>query len=131
MHIDQVIVAIPLFVGLVGVGLAVFERGYKRFLDARKEDPTLKWDNSYMINILISAGGMSAIIAGVIPVLMEMIPDVVTAITVVSLVGNFFGGYLGTYRILDGLNNSTEQKTQLAKKNSIIAEQEKTIAKNP
>lgn len=114
MHIDQVMVAVPLVVGLIGVGLAVFERGYKRFLDAKKEDPSLTWDNSYLINILISAGGMAAIIAGVIPALVEMVPETSTPLTLVSLIGNFLGGYLGTYRILDGLNNTTEQKVKLA-----------------
>lgn len=114
MHIDELIIAIPLIVGLVGVSLAVLERGYKRFLDAKKEDPTLTWDNSYLVNILISAGGMSAIIAGVIPALVEMIPEISTPVTLVSLIGNFLGGYLGTYRILDGLNNATEQKIHAA-----------------
>lgn len=114
MHIDELIIAIPLIVGLIGVSLAVFERGYKRFLDAKKEDPSLVWDNSYLVNILISAGGMAAIIAGVIPALVEMVPDPTTPLTLVSLIGNFLGGYLGTYRILDGLNNTTEQKIKLA-----------------
>lgn len=115
MHIDELIIAVPLLIGFVGVGLALFERGYKRFLDARKEDPSLKWDNSYLINILISAGGMSAIIGGVIPALIEQIPDVNTPITIISLIGNFGTGYLLTYRILDGLNNMTEQKIEIAR----------------
>lgn len=129
MHVDELIIAIPLVVGLVGISLAVGERGYKRFLDAKKEDPSLVWDNSYLINILISAGGMSAIIAGVVPTLIEMIPDISTPMTIASLIGNFLGGYLGTYRILDGLNNSTEQKIHMAAKNATIEAQEKTITK--
>lgn len=131
MHLEPIIYSIPIIVGLVGVGIAVFERGYKRYLDARKEDPSLKFDSSYIVNILISSGGMAAIIGGVIPALTEQLGEPSTAITFISIIGNFALGYLATYRILDGLNNATEQKTQMAKKNAVIAEQEKTIAKNP
>jgi hypothetical protein len=113
MHIDEIIIAIPIIVGLVGVSLAILERGYKRFLDARKEDPTLKWDSSYLINILVSSGGSAAIIAGVIPALTEQLGDVTAPITVISVIGNFALGYLLTYRVLDGLNNATERKTEL------------------
>lgn len=131
MHLEPIIYSVPIIVGLVGVGIAVFERGYKRFLDARKEDPSLKFDSSYIVNILISSGGMAAIIGGVIPALTEQLGEPSTTITLISIIGNFALGYLATYRILDGLNNATEQKTQLANRNAIIAEQEKTIAKNP
>ena len=113
MHIEEIVLAVPIFLGLVGVGLAVAERGYKRYLDAKKEDPTLTFDSSYLINILISSGGMAAIIAGVIPTLTEQLGEVTTPITVVSVIGNFALGYLATYRILDGLNNITEQKVKL------------------
>lgn len=112
MHIDEIILAVPIVLGLVGVGLAVAERGYKRYLDAKRENPALTFDSSYLINILISSGGMSAIIAGVIPTLTEQLGEVTTPITVISVIGNFALGYLATYRILDGLNNVTEQKIQ-------------------
>lgn len=123
MHLDPIIYSIPIIVGLVGTGIAIFERGYKRFLDARKEDPSLVFDHSYLINILISSGGMAAIIGGVIPALTEQLGEPSSTITMISIIGNFSLGYLLTYRILDGLNNATEQKTQLAAKNSIIQEQ--------
>jgi hypothetical protein len=114
MHIEEIVFAVPIVVGLIGVGLAIFERGYKRYLDAKQEDPTLTFDHSYMINILISSGGMAAVIGGVIPALTEQIGDITTPITVISVLGNFGLGYLLTYRVLDGLNNATEQKIKLA-----------------
>jgi len=129
MHLEPIIYSIPIIVGLIGVGIAIFERGYKRFLDAKKEDPSLTFDWSYLVNILISSGGMAAIIGGVIPALTEQLGEPSNAITLISIMGNFGLGYLLTYRILDGLNNSTEQKIQMASKNVTILEQEKTIAK--
>lgn len=129
MHLDPIIYSVPIIVGLIGTGIAIFERGYKRYLDARKEDPTLKFDWSYLVNILISSGGMAAIIGGVIPALTEQLGEPSSVITLISIIGNFSLGYLLTYRILDGLNNVTEQKIKVAVKNATILAQEKTIAR--
>ena len=107
---------IPLIIGLVGVAFAVLERGYKRFLEQQKLEPDLKFGGTYMLNLLISTGIGTALVAGVIPtVITEMgTVDQITELTLASIFLNFILGYSVTYRILDALNTSTDRKIELA-----------------
>lgn len=104
-------------IAIIGVIIAVVERGLKRYYDEKAENPTIKFSSSYIINILISGGGMSAIIIGVLPVVAENFqnPEQPIAITVFSVMSAFGFGYLTTFRILDGLNNRTEEKVEVAR----------------
>ena len=109
MAIDQA--SIPLIVGLIGVLVAVLERGYKRYLEEKKLNPELKFDGAYMLNLLVSAGIGTALVATVIPALITAVQgQVPTEVTVASLFLNFILGYTTTYRILDAMNTSTDNK---------------------
>jgi hypothetical protein len=109
-------IEIPLVVGLIGVAFAVLERGYKTYLEAKKSNPTLKFDAAYMLNLLISTGVGTALVATVIPTLITELTGQTTAlpITIGGLILNFILGYTVTYRILDALNNSTDKKMEIA-----------------
>jgi hypothetical protein len=113
---------IPLIVGLLGVAVAVLERGYKRFLEEKKLDPTIKFGGTYMLNLLVSTGVGTALVVAVIPALItslqtgqEVSEGVVVVVGFASVILNFILGYTTTYRILDALNTSTERKLELAR----------------
>ena len=106
---------IPLIVGLVGVAVAILERGYKRFLEERKEKPDLKFGGVYMLNLLVSAGAGTIIVTAIIPALIGAISEQVGTYTGVAAIFINLGlGYGLTYRFLDGLNTSTDKKMELA-----------------
>ena len=106
---------IPLIIGLVGVAIAVLERGYKRYLEQKKTEPTIKFGAPYMLNLLISTGVGTALVTAVIPTLVENIGQTVEIpVTVGALLLNFILGYTVTYRILDALNTSTDKKMEIA-----------------
>ena len=106
---------IPLIIGLVGVAIAVLERGYKRYLEQKKLEPGLKFGGAYMLNLIISTGVGTALVAGVIPTVISQIltnTDVNIPVTTGAILLNFILGYTVTYRILDGLNSSTDHKLE-------------------
>ena len=108
---------IPLVIGLIGVAFAVLERGYKRFLEARKADPTIKFGGTYMLNFILSTGIGTALVTAVIPTLVSQITgetQIALPVTVGAILLNFILGYTVTYRILDALNTSTDKKLELA-----------------
>ena len=108
---------IPLVIGLIGVAFAVLERGYKRFLEARKAEPTIKFGGTYMLNFILSTGIGTALVTAVIPTLVTQITgetDITLPVTVGAILLNFILGYTVTYRILDALNSSTDKKLELA-----------------
>lgn len=117
---------IPLIIGLVGVAFAVLERGYKRFLEQKKLEPDLQFGGTYMLNLLISTGIGTALVAGVIPTLITEMGtvDEVAELTLASIFLNFILGYTVTYRILDALNTSTDRKIELAEIEAKEAEAE-------
>jgi hypothetical protein len=100
--------AIPILVGLIFVGWAVLERGYKTFLEARKVDPTIKFSGAYMLNLLISTGVSSVVIITIIPTLLNGLNSIPVGITVSTLILQAILGYETAYTILDKLNKSTE-----------------------
>lgn len=108
-------IEIPVIVGLIGLSLALLERGYKRFLDEKKEQPDLKFGLAYLVNMLVAGGG-SAVLVGIIPALLTQLGDMPTTISIVVLGQQFLLGYLTAYRALDGLNKRTDDKVELANK---------------
>ena len=112
---------IPLIVGLVGVGVAILERGYKRYLEEKKLNPDLKFDSTYMLNLLVSTGIGTVIVTTIVPALIAALSKTPVDETIVQFAGlsaiilNFILGYTLTYRILDALNTSTEKKLALVK----------------
>jgi hypothetical protein len=110
---------IPLIIGLVGVAIAVLERGYKRYLEQKKIDPTIKFGGTYMLNLLISTSVGTALVTAVVPAVISAIIGTIesetpVAFTISSMFLNFVLGYTTTYRILDALNTSTDRKMELA-----------------
>lgn len=106
---------IPVIVGLIGLSLALLERGYKRYLDEKKEQPELSFGLSYLVNMIVAGGG-SAVLVGIIPALLTQLGEQPTVISIVVLGQQFLLGYLTAYRALDGLNKRTDDKVELAKK---------------
>ena len=112
---------IPLIVGLVGVAAAVLERGYKRYLEEKKLDPSIKFNGTYMLNLLISTGVGTIIVTAILPALISALQGntgepQIQVISLAAIIVNFILGYATTYRILDALNTSTEKKLALADK---------------
>lgn len=109
------IATLPIIIGLVGIGIAVAHRTYKSFLDKQKEDPSIKFDVAYLVNAFIASGTFITIITGVIPVVVgEVVPFENGIVTIALVIANFSIGYFGTYRVLDGLNNTTSTKIEIA-----------------
>ncbi|HTH22153.1 MAG TPA: hypothetical protein VL854_08045 [Nitrososphaeraceae archaeon] len=106
-------IEIPILIGLAAVVVAILERGYKSFLEKKAVDPKLKFDAAYLLNILITGGAMVVIVTVVIPaVITEVSANPDTALTLGSALLNFILGYAATYRILDGLNDSTKTRIE-------------------
>ena len=106
--------SLPIIVGLIFVAIAVLERGYKTFLDAKKVDPTIKFGGAYLLNLLVTTGASSAIVIAVIPALLTGLGTVPAEITLSAIILQAILGYETAYRILDGLNTSTEKKETIA-----------------
>ena len=106
--------SLPIIVGLIFVAIAVLERGYKTFLDAKKVDPTIKFGSAYLLNLLVTTGASSAIVIAVIPALLTGLGTVPAEITLSAIILQAILGYETAYRILDGLNTSTEKKETIA-----------------
>jgi len=106
-------IEIPIIIGLIAVVVAVLERGYKSFLEKKAVDPKLKFDSAYLLNMLITGGAMVVIVTVIVPAVLTQIqanPD--TALTFAGVALNFVLGYATTYRILDGLNDSTKTRIE-------------------
>lgn len=114
---DEFTIAVSVLVGLFAVGIAILERGYKRYLEEKKiaeqEGKTLVFNSLYMINMLVTTGVSAAFVA-VLPTLLTTLSES-AALTTVSILTNAATGYLLAYRLLDGLNSSTETKLEKAK----------------
>lgn len=105
-----------LVVGLIGVAIAILERGYKKYQDQKATDPDLKFNFSYLINMLVSSGIGSVLATTIIPTLISQLPDstIEQAVTPLFIIINFLLGYATTFRVLDGMNNSTAKKIELS-----------------
>lgn len=113
---DPYLAALPATIGLIFLALAIVERGYRSFLEAKKADPTIKFDGAYFLNILITAGGGSGImiILAALPTLFNSISQTdQTTITFFSVAAQALLGYTTGYTILDKLNTRVEQSFAL------------------
>jgi len=112
-------IEIPILIGLSAIVVAVLERGYKTYLEAKAADPKLQFNGAYLLNILITGGAMVVIVTVVVPaVLTEISANPDTGLTLGSALLNFILGYAATYRILDGLNDSTKTRIEAKVANS-------------
>ena len=106
---------VALIVGLIGVGVAILERGYKKYLEAHAIDPTIKFNGTYQLNLFVSTGIGTTLVSVIVPALITALGQQSNPYTGIGgAVINFFLGYGITYRILDGLNTSTDKKMELA-----------------
>ena len=104
-------------VGLGFLAIAIFERGIRTYLEKKKVDPTVKFDGSYFLNIMITAGGGSGIMA-----ILSILPSLLTAlteqestiVTLATLASQALTGYTVGYTMLDKLNSSVETKYALS-----------------
>ena len=105
----------PFIVSMIGVGIAIVERGYKRFQDEKATNPDVKFGVAYIMNMLLTAGGVAAILA-IITAVIAMLKGGETSVTLdlFSMIAQLGAGYFIAYRILDGLNNRTEKKIEAA-----------------
>lgn len=101
---------IPIIVGLVFVGLAVLQRGYKTFLQEKKTNPDIKFDGTYMLNFWVSTGIAGAIVTIIPPLLTTLLPSNAGPITLYSIIVNAVLGYTTAWTALDQMNTSTENK---------------------
>lgn len=108
----------PIVAGIIGILLAVLQRGYIRFTEEKKEHPEIKFGGIYLLNMVMSAGGIGLFITGIVPALFAgliAIPDVdATALTAYGIITNAGMGYGLTYAALSLANTSTERKMALA-----------------
>ena len=109
---EVITTAIPIIVGLIFVALAVLERGYKQFLEARKADSTLKFSGAYLLNLLVSGGVTSVIIITIIPALLSGTTQ--TELTLSAIILQAVLGYTIAWTTLDKLNSGTEKKAEIA-----------------
>jgi len=106
-------IEIPILIGLSAIVVAILERGYKTYLEKKAVDPKLEFNGAYLLNILITGGAMVVIVTVVVPaVLTEIEGQADQALTLGSALLNFILGYAATYRILDGLNDSTKTRIE-------------------
>lgn len=106
-------IEIPILIGLAAVVVALLERGYKTYLEKKAVDPELKFNGAYLLNLLITGGAMVVIVTVVVPsVLSEISANPDAVLTLGSALLNFIIGYATTYRILDGLNDSTKTRIE-------------------
>lgn len=111
---EVITTAVPIIVGLIFVALAVLERGYKQYLEAKKTDATLKFGGAYMLNLLVSTGVTSVIIITIIPALLSGLTSVPTELTLSAVILQAILGYTVAWTTLDKLNTGTEKKEEIA-----------------
>ena len=111
---DPITLGVPIVVGLIGVLFAILDRGYGRYLEQKKEDPTLKFGGPYLLNFLVSTGISSVIVVTIIPALITGL-GTAPEVTVAASILQFVLGYTTAYTALSKMNTSTERKLAAAK----------------
>jgi hypothetical protein len=101
-------------IGMAAVGLAIFDRGYGAYRTAKKDNPDLKFSADYLVNIIVSAGGMGGLFAGVFPLVVNSIAQPKEGTEIIWFGLQFISGYLATLGLLDKLNRVTEKSTEAA-----------------
>lgn len=112
---DAITTSIPLIVGLVGVVLALLDRGYGRFLEEQKLDPTIKFGGVYLLNFFVSGGIGAVLVTAIIPGLVSGLATITIETIVTAAVLQIALGYSLTYTALSKMNTSTERKLAVAK----------------
>ena len=119
----------PLIAGIIGIALAVLQRGYIRFREEQKEHPDIKFGGVYLLNMVMAAGGVGLFITGVVPALfsgLAAIPDVnAQALTAYGIVTQAGLGYGLTYAALSTANTSTERKAESSAAKNIMSDEDK------
>lgn len=112
--VDAVATGVPLLVGLIFVAWAVLERGYKRYLEEKANQPDLKFGGAYLLNFVITTGVSAVVITTIIPGLIAGLSDVPAEITVTAIILQAILGYTTAYTILSKMNTGTEKKLEIA-----------------
>lgn len=107
-------ILIPMVLGLAAVGLALLDRGYLSYRQAKKADPTIHFSAEYIVTIIITAGGAGGFFGLILPVLQAAITAPIEGYIVMWAMVQFVTAYFATVGILDKLNQPLEAKTELA-----------------
>lgn len=107
-------IVIPMIVGLAAVGLALLDRGYLSYRNAKKADPTIHFSAEYIVTIIIAAGGAGGFFGLILPVIQATITAPIQGYFLMWTMVQFVTAYFATVGILDKLNQPLEAKTELA-----------------
>lgn len=112
---DVSVLIFPFILAMIGLVVAVFERGYKRYQDEKANNPDLHFSGAYIVNMVLTAGGVGTLLAIITAVIASLQSGETAAeVNFIAAIGQFGLGYLLSYRVLDGLNNRTEKKIEVA-----------------
>ena len=114
-------IIIPMIVGLAAVGLALLDRGYLSYRNAKKADPTLQFSGEYVVTIIIAAGGAGGFFGLILPVITATITAPIEGYFLMWVMIQFVTAYFATVGILDKLNQPIEAKTELATFKKVVA----------
>ena len=115
MQIAAAALIVPFIVSVVGMVIAIVERGWKRFQDEKAVNPDVKFGAAYIMNMLLTAGGVGTLLAILTAIIAMLTAGETSAeVNLFAMIAQFGAGYLVAYRILDGLNNRTEKKIEVA-----------------
>jgi hypothetical protein len=119
----------PIVAGIVGIILAVLQRGYIRYREEKNEHPEITFGGTYLLNMILAAGGVGLILTTILPALftgLVALPGIdATAATAYGVVTQAGLGYGLTYAALSGANTATERKMQLAAAKAKLDDAEK------
>lgn len=119
---NEFMLALPIIVGLLGVGLAIFDRGWREYVTAKRNDPTIThFSADYMVNLIVTAGGVGAFFGAVIPLIIGSMTALPPEGIFIWTFTQIWGGYTSAYTILDKLNTPIETKTALRKLREAVA----------
>src|ERR1051325_11323630 len=102
MQIVASALVIAFGVSIAGMVVALVEPGWKRFQDEKASNPQLKFNAAYIVNMILTAGGVGTLLA-IIAAIIVALKGGETSIEVdfFAIIGQFGLGYLISYRILD------------------------------
>src|ERR1051326_5997612 len=106
----------PIVAGIVGIILAVLQRGYIRYREEKNEHPEITFGGTYLLNMILAAGGVGLILTTILPALftgLVALPGIdATAATAYGVVTQAGLGYGLTYAALSGTNPPRKKKMQ-------------------
>jgi hypothetical protein len=114
-------IAIPIAVGLAAVGLALLDRGYLSYRNAKKSDPSLKFSFEYIVTIIIAAGGAGGFFGLILPIIQATITAPIEGYFTIWAMVQFVTAYFSTVGLLDKLNQTLEAKNETAKVKAAVA----------